>query len=104
PEPQPETEPEPTPEPTPRAEAPSEPEPEAEAEPALDALPPARRPQEAAAAEEARTERNAGQAPEATAPPPIRLAPAREEVNPDGTLIQPRRSGPLAGLRERLRR
>ena len=102
-EPEPKAEPLSEPEPEPKAEPLSEPEPE----PAPNSLPPARRPQEAASADEAGSERGndrLAQEESLVPPPPSRLAPAREEVNPDGTLIQPRRSGPLAGLRERLRR
>ncbi len=39
------------------------------------------------------------------APQPSRpLRPAREDVNPDGTLIRPQRQGPIQALRERLGR
>ncbi|MFZ0409746.1 MAG: hypothetical protein WAM11_16795 [Cyanobium sp.] len=48
-------------------------------------------------------------APEATSSANLRLQPssslsgsAREQVNPDGTMLSPPRRGPLAGLRERL--
>ena len=44
------------------------------------------------------------QPPEPEEPDPLPLRSAREEVNPDGTLRREPRTGPLAGLRERLGR
>jgi len=43
-------------------------------------------------------------APSPTPQPSRPLRPAREEVNPDGTLMRPQRQGPIQALRERLGR
>ena len=78
----------------------------ADAAPNPDPTNPGSQADEAASASDAASSAGITSTPEATAAQPEspRLPAARDEVNPDGTLIRPQRSGPLQALRERLQR